>query len=350
MRALTLIFLMLLGSGAARAQSTLYGIPNFQTSQPANTLQDLILGATCTSMPASPLELSCNPAFLASEEKRQFRVDGVTNDRIGTMNKYRHLLEANDSVGLVDGLLQEKEPLMANASVRLWYQRDWWAIGVTPVRAGYVSFFRNSAYPEITGSAFADREVFAKAGMKLASDENLRVGLQLRYVDRSFFRKQFALLDAVNDQSLIRIDKQQVAYLEPGVSYALNEKGTSALSAMISQMAVYQGGASQPLRPVFDLGYSSAPDFFDGRLKTSTHVSVNPDIDDTFAMFRAGLVYDFDFVSVLASFASQELGAGVQGRIDSLVLGLGYRTQEIAKDSWQKERVSSWLFEIGLVF
>lgn len=344
-------FLSILFIGSfANAQSTLYGIPSFQTSQSANTLQDLVLGATCTSMPASPLELSCNPAFLASEEKRLFRVVGTTNDRIGTMNKYRHLLEDNDSVGLVDGLLQEKEPLMANAAVRLWYQRDWWAVGVTPVRAGYVSFFRNAAYPEITGSAFADREVFAKAGWKLASDENLRLGLQVRYNDRSYFRKQFALLDAVNDQSLIRIEKQQVAYLEPGVSYALNEKGTSALSAMISQVAIYQAGAAQPLRPVFDLGFSSAPDFFDGRLKTSTHVSVNPDIDDTFAMFRAGAVYDFDFVSVLVSFASQELGAGLQGQIDSLVLGLGYRTQEIAKDSWQKVRVSSWLFEIGLVF
>jgi hypothetical protein len=350
MTALLLMVVSFLGADKAQAQSALYGVPNYQLMRPTNTLQEMVLGSTCISMPSSPLELSCNPAFLAAEQKRIFRINAAGNDRVAKINKYRGLLDNDDTIGIVDGLLQEKEPLVANATLSAWYQRDWWALGVAPLRAGYASFYRNSAYPEISGSVFAEKEVFAKAGMKLESDPNIRLGLQARYLQRDFFRRKFALLDAVTDNSLVRIEKQQVLYLEPGMSYAFNEKGTNSISAMISNLAVYQSGSYQPVRPVFDIGFSSAPDFANGRLKTSTHFSNNPDIVDPFALFRAGAVYDFNDVSVSVSFGKLDMGVGVSGHIDSLVLGLGYRTEEISKDEWQKIQVASWLFEVGLTF
>jgi hypothetical protein len=345
-----LLLMSLISVTEARAQSALYGVPNYQLMRPSNTLTEMILGSTCISMPGSPLELSCNPAFLAAEEKRVFRLNVAGNDRLTKVNKYRGLLQNDDTIGIVDGLLQEKEPLLANATLSAWYQRNWWAVGVAPLRAGYASFYRNSAYPEISGSVFAEKEVFAKAGFKLPSDPNIRLGLQARYLHRDFFRRKFALLDAVTDNNLIRIEKQQVLYLEPGMSYAFNEKASNSISAMISNLAVYQSGSYQPVRPVFDIGFSSAPDFADGRLKTSTHFSNNPDIVDPFALFRAGAIYDFDDLSVSVSFAKLDMGIGVSGHIDSLVLGLGYRTEEIAKDQWQNIQVSSWLFELGLQF
>lgn len=353
MRTLSAFVILLVGlfmSSSAFAQSALYGVPNFQLMRPTNTLQEMILGSTCISMPSSPLELSCNPAFLAAEDKRQLRINVAGNDRVTKINKYRLLLENDDTIGIVDGLLQEKEPLVANATLSLWYQREWWAVGVAPLRAGYASFYRNSAYPEISGSVFAEREVFAKAGTSLASDPNVRIGLQARYLHRDFFRKKFALLDAVSDSSIIKIEKQRVLYLEPGMSYAFNEKATNSISAMVSNLAVYQSGNYQPVRPVFDLGFSSAPDFADGRLKTSTHFSNNPDIVDPFALFRAGAIYDFNDLSVAVSFAKMDMGIGISGHIDSVVLGLGYKTEEIAKDQWQTVQISSWLFEVGLVF
>ncbi len=354
MRALIASFILwtrLWVSSAFAASNTLYGVPNFHLMYPSNTLHEMVLGSTCLSLPGSPLELSCNPAFLATEEKRQVRANLALNDRVVEVNKYRLLLEEEDTFGLVNGLLKEKEPLIANAAISLWYQRDWWAIGVVPMRAGYASFFRNSAYPEIAGHVFAEREIFAKAGLSLASDPRVRLGLQARYNERDFFRKQFALLDAVTDNNLIRIEKQKALYLEPGLVYAFDDQARNTLSATVTNVAVYQSGSHQPVRPLFDLGFATAPNFADGKLKTSTHFTNNPEVNDPFQLFRAGVVYDFDQVaSISGSIAKTELGLGVNGRIQSLILGVAYKTTEVYMDEWQSARVSTWLAELGLIF
>ena len=329
----------------------LYGIPDFQTMHPGNTLQDMVLGSSCISMPSSPLELSCNPAMLAVETKRQVRFDVSANDKVGTVYNYSRYLGNNDTIGLVNGLLSEKEPLIANAATSAWYQRDNWAIGATPLRAGYASYYRNDAYPELAGSVYAEKEVFAKYGYQLPSDPALRLGVQTRYVERDYFNKSFDLLDAAIDNSVIAANHEKVLYVEPGVSYALNEKGSYLLSAMMSNLSVYRTGDVQSVRPVFDIGLMEAPEFAGGRLKTSTHFSNNPDVANPWELFSQGVIYDFEkYVSLSGSLGAKTAGIGIQGHIDSLVLGLGYKSEQVDLDQWQTVRISTWLFETGLKF
>ena len=334
----------------AQADTNLRGIPNFQLEHPSNSLPEFILGPTCLSLMAGPMDLDCNPAFLASEKKRQFRADLSFNDKVKQVNEYREKVESGDSAGIADSILGNRDPNIAQATTSLWYQRDWFAVGYIPLRAGLATLVQNQAYPDISADVYKESEVFAKAGYQFPDDKHVRIGLQARYVQRDYFYKEFAAFDAASDPSLLAIEHQKILFLEPGVSYLFDGDWASALSGSVTNLPIYAEG-STPFQPVVDIGFSTTPPFADGKFRTTTHITENPAIQDFFQMFRWGAIYDFEtHASVSMSIAKDEFGVGVNGHIESLVLGVGYKTQQISSSDWDSSQVSTYLFEAGLVF
>ena len=334
----------------AWADPNIRGIPDFQLEHPSNSLPEFILGPTCLSMVAGPMDLDCNPAFLATEKKRQFRADVSFNDKVKQVNDYREKVESGDSAGIADSILGNRDPNIAQASTALWYQRDWLAVGYVPIRAGLATLVQNQAYPDISADVYKESEFFAKAGYQLPDDPHVKVGLQARYVQRDYFYKEFAAFDAASDPSIIAVQQQKILFLEPGVSYVFDGDWASAISGTVTNLPIYAEG-STPFEPVFDVGFSTTPPFADGKFRTSTHITENPEIQDFFKIFRWGAIYDFDtHASVSMSIAKDEFGVGVNGHIESLVLGVGYKTQQISSSDWDSSQVSTYLFEAGLVF
>lgn len=345
------VLMLLVALESARGEDAVSGIPNFHLDYPAMSLQQYVLGPVCLSLPGSALELSCNPAFLANEEKQQFRLNIAGNDHLIQVNEYRERLNSKDSVGIVDKVLSQSEPVVARASTATWYQRDWWAVGYSPFRGGFASVVRNAAYPEVSAHIYKESELFAKAGMLTLHDQDLQVGLGLRYVDRQFFRKQFDLLDAIGDSSRLKVDSQRVLYAEPGLNYSFDSSWASALSMSLTNVAVVQDGYQSPFHPVFDIGFSTAPPFAGRKLRTSTHYNGNPEQQDLFSRFRWGAIYDFDDVAAVAlSLGKSSVAIGANGHIDSVVLGVGWKQEDISPDEWRSTRISTMLFEAGLVF
>lgn len=327
------------------------GLPNFSSENPRATINDFILGPVCLSLSGGPLDLSCNPAFLATETKRQFRMIGAANDHVAQLNEYRMKLRDDDASAIVNATLERREPRVARASSLIWYQRDWWAFGFSPFRGGLATSARNPAYPEMAAHVYSENEVFGKAGFIHKDDPNLNIGLQLRFLQRDFFRREFALLDAVGDRSLLKVEKQRILFFEPGVTYAFDNNWSSSISATLTQLPLIHDGDSFELKPVLDIGFSTSPPFFGRRLRTSTHYNGSPDQSDIFARFRWGAVYDFDKdASVSAMLGKSDFGVGASGRIDSVVLGLGWKSEEIKPDPWQNVRISTFILEAGLVF
>ena len=345
-----LALLLLLGplSGIALAASAL---PDFVYDHPSTTLNQFVLGPSCLSLPASELDLSCNPAHFAAESKRQFRVNLVGSDKLQRINDERIRLKNDDSIGVVNSLIGQREPLVAQAAVTLWYQREWWAVGVTPARAGLSAFSRNPAYPEFAAQMYKETEVFGKFGMLLASDNKFHLGTQIRYVDRDSFSRDFALLDAVYNPALLKIEKHRGLYVEPAISYAWDTEWTTAFSAALTNVPVFQDGASKPFMPVVDFGVSMAPPMGKGKWKTTTHYTSRPDKHDFFDNFRWGSIYDFTGIGAASLMLGKTTFAlGFSGHIDSLVLGLAYKTEELSPDQWQTVRISTVLGELGLQF
>lgn len=333
----------------SRAQ--LQGLPQFTSEYPRTTLNDFVIGPVCLSLAAGPLDLSCNPAFLATEDKRQFRIGVTANDHVSQLNSHRLRLMGNDGGAIVNATLDDREPMVARATTSIWYQREWWAVGVSPFRGGFASSSRNPAYPEVAAYVFSESEIFGKAGFIHNDDPNLHIGIQLRYVQRQFFRREFDLLDAFGNPSLLKIEKQRVLYAEPGVSYAFDSGWASSLSATLTQLPLAQDGDGLEFKPAIDIGFSTAPPFFGRKLRTSTHYSGGSGQADLLARFKWAAIYDFDEIaSVSALIGKNDIGIGGNGRIDSVILGLGWKSEELKPDRWETVRVSTFLFEAGLVF
>jgi hypothetical protein len=331
--------------------SIVNGVGDFRREMPAVNLLQSILGPVCYSLPSTHLDLACNPAFLAREEKTQLRASLTINDRVGDVNDYRTKLEAGDSIGIVNQVLAEHDPMIARATSAIWYQRDWWAIGVLPFRGGFATNVQNPAYPRVAADIYKQSEVFGKAGFLVAGEPKLEVGFQLRYDDTQFFRREFDVLDVIGDPGQLSIESQRALYLEPGINYAFDSAWDSAVSATLTQGAIYQSGAQDGFMPVFDLGFRTAPPFAGGHLVTSTHFNNNPALPDLFSRFLWGAVYDFEKrAAVAVSLGKTVAGVGVMGHYDSVELALGWKTEQVSPDQWQATRVSTLMLEAGLVF
>ena len=348
---LALLALALALAALPAQSSSLQGLPNLSAEYPRTSMHDFVLGPVCLSLVSGPLDLDCNPAFLSSQEKRQFRISIVANNHLKQVNDHRERLNSNDTVGIVNSVLNQGEPTVARASTAIWYQREWWALGVSPFRGGFASSSRNPAYPELAAHVYKETEVFGKVGLVHGEEKDLNVGFQLRYVQRQFFKREFDLLDAVGNPSMLKIENQRALYLEPGVSYTFDSSWSSAVSATLTQLPLAQDGDGVEFKPVVDFGFSTRPPFLARRLRTSTHYTGAHDVNDVLSRFRWGAIYDFnDVASISALLGKTEIGAGLNGHFDSVVLGLGWKTEEIAPDRWQTVRVSTVLFEAGLVF
>lgn len=339
---------------AAKADTRLSGVPNFQTDYPAASLHQYVLGPVCLSLRMGRLDLDCNPAFLAYERKNQFRLNLAFNENIKQVSDYRRKLEDGDSLGIINRVLQEPGPLVAQATTALWYQYERWAIGYMPFRGGFASRIRNPAYPEVTANVYKESEAFAKGGWAISDDRQFVVGLQMRYVERQFFRRQFDLLDLVGDPAQFPIEKQNALYLEPGVAYAFDFEWLTSVSATVTQIPVYQAGAVGPGQPVFDCGFTTSPPIGDQkRLRTSAHFSTNPAYADLFSRFRWGALLILDHnATVSFSVGRNNLGIGIDGHFDSLVLGFGWKAEDVMSGppGGANARVSSAIVEAGLVF
>ncbi len=348
---IVIIVLLVSSSQLVWAQSAVSGVPNLRLRYPSLGLSQYILGSSCLSLRSGPMDLDCNPAYLAGADKTIFRASVAANNQVSTVNDYREQLDKGDSIGMVNSLLNQSGPMQAEATSAIWYQHDWWAVGYVPFSGGFASYVQNPAYPTVSADVFKESSLFAKAGFVSAGDENLQFGVQARYVERQFFHQQFDLLDVIGSPGSLQIQGQKVFYLEPGVNYQFDGNWESEVSATLTRVAIYQTGAQDPFSPVIDIGLTTSPPFADGHFRTTTHYSNSPEITDVLSRFTQGAIFDFGKVaSVSASLGKSSVGLGVNGHYQSVELGVGWRSEDISPDQWNTVQVSTYIFEAGLVF
>ncbi len=340
----------LLCETSAFAEDAIIGVPSLMTEGPNLTLHQLVIGRACYSMAASVNDIDCNPAFLADSQKRVFRANLVANDQAKNFADAYRGLRGDDAVSIADSLLVDHQPRQAQAATSIWYQHDYWAVGIVPIRTGLSYLSRNEAYPQLSVYGTQETEVFYKVGLLSEDDKALKIGLQSRYVVRRYIYQKFYALDALADPDVIELHDQRVLYVEPGFSYEFSSAWKPTLSAMITNLPIYRSGDRLPSHPEFDLGLGTSyqgllPHF---RSTTHYHRAAGRELGQAFSWSGIYDIGSFGAASVTAGYGL--FGAGIDGRIAMVNLGIGYRRERIDVDAWNKKSVESTFVQLGFNF
>lgn len=349
------IFYIILNSlslGVAHAElSTKF--KNYMFEDHATTMESFILGRTCFSLRASSLGIDCNPAFLAGSDRRELNFSVVLDDKALEAFKYLNELRDNNSVGVVNRLLSDQRPFAVQQSATIYGQYDWFAVALTPVRLGVASAVVNSSYPTVSTHAMLQSEVSLRAGSFFEEDTNLSVGANLRLVRTHQVRNEFDLGDAISNPELISINETDHVYLDPAVSYRFNGSWDAELTAALTHLALFESDGANVLDegPRPEIGFASRPDIGERRLRTALHFTGRPDIERVGWRLRFGAIYDLseDF-TIHGTLAGEEYGLGFMARIDSVILGLGVRSEAFYLNGTEVDRLTRALFQAGLTF
>ncbi|MCB9025323.1 MAG: hypothetical protein H6625_03325 [Bdellovibrionaceae bacterium] len=316
------------------------------------TIEEKILGRTCYSMQSSYLAFSCNPAFLANENKQQFRLNIIADSSVKELSDYRYQIANDDLYGLINKIDENsKKPHLMMATSNLWFQSDWWGLSYTPIKSHVVTHIRNTTLPEITALMSTTSELMLRAGAISMYDSNLSLGANLRYVTSEFIRQQFRVIDVIADPNILEIKKNQTVYLEPGLSYKFDVATTPTLSATLTDLAIYKKGDSTENDIALELGLMTSFYIFDYNLRTSIHYSSRNDISNFTDRFRLGGIFEFSPQTSLSfDFAASELGLGVLSQWGYFTYGLGYNRQKLDYKGQSLAWNSELLAEIGLSF
>jgi hypothetical protein len=332
------------------AQASIQGVPTATSNAPSLTLHQRNLDRSCFSIRATSFDLDCNPAFLADSEKRLIRLNSIGDDNALSLDEYRESLDRDDVIGAADKFLNNKEPVQAHASAAAWYQNNWWAVGVVPVRASVSYLNRNPAYPEISAYAFQESEVFAKVGLLSTESQNIKFGIQTRYVQRDFIYQKFYALDAVLDPEVIEVKSNKALYIEPGFAFSWDSEYEPVFSWMITDLPVFQEGDKIQRQPKSDFGFSSSFGSLIPGLRTTTHYHRRAGTDISRHLSWSALYEVKDFAAVSVHSGRDIFGIAIDGRISVFVAGISYRNEKFEIDSWTSSRVRSTTAEIGLTF
>jgi hypothetical protein len=326
-------------------------LPNFNNEAPGTSIETNIWGRACYSMPSSALGLGCNPSLLAEQEKHLMRLNLNFDDHAKDVFDYAKDLQNEDELQIVRRAEGQRRPLVSRASSNIWYQREWWTLKWTPMRASAAIQSRNPAYPEISAHIMRESELQAQAGFFVADQKNILVGFQTRYVRSEYLRDRFDLYDALADTERVQIQKTKAVFFEPSVTYKFENSWNSQISAMISNVEAYRGGDALNTQNILDIGFSTTPEFWSKRITNTLHYSTRTEVDRVFDRLIMATNVEFsEKFSAHVGVGALSQGVGITGRLDSVALGLGYKSEDVAPESWKTNRLSQILFELGLAF
>lgn len=313
--------------------------------------QTFVLGRSCYSMRLGPMSTQCNPAFLADNEGRQFKIFLNMDNRALDLWDWSQDLRNRDEAGLIRRILENSDPFVTQQSIRMVAQMEWMRLTYTPYRLATASLVSNPAYPTVSTHSSLQSELSTSAGFYAAEDENFRMGLNLRWVRNRELRNQFSVFDALADEQEYQIRKTDTLYAEPAFSYQWVKSWKAEASVVLTHLAVYQSDADQKDKPRPEIGLTSQPDFLGGKLTTTLHYSNRPDVTELSHRIRFGGIFAFTpTFSGQASLAGEEVAIGIMGQIQSAVLGLALKSEPFYFEGQRLSTITSTFATLGFSF
>ncbi len=346
------LFVLIIFAGqSSRAASLLQSLPNFNSEPLMSSGESIALGRGCLMLPSSDLSLPCNAAFLADSDVRQFQVHVFGDQGIQHVGKLYDLVRREDHVGFVEEIINDGRPTLGRAWANLWYQGEFWAVNVTPLKTDNAIKKINSAYPEVAAHVREQFEAAIGTGLHFAEDPRLRVGAWARYQNSKYYRGEFAVLDAVADPEMLEFDQSHAVLLEPSVIYELEPEWHTQFVAVLTGATLYYSGerAGRP-ETRGDLGLNFQPPVTD--LKMTFGVQMGVLGDEIWARrIRLSSLVETDWFNFAMGLGLGEIGLHVSTAIDSLVVGVGFQMVDFeSEEQWGQRAAHNVTFDLGLRF
>lgn len=236
------VFLLAVSSCGAFADGLLSDLPKFDADPILTTGESVALGRGCLVLPSSDLSLPCTAAFLADSDTKQFQIHMFGDQGIQHVGKLYDLVRRDDHVGFVEEIINDSRPTLGRAWANVWYQGEYWAVSVTPLKTDNAIKKVNSAYPEVAAHVREQFEIALGAGLHFVDDPRLRVGMWTRYQSSKYYRGEFAVLDAVADPHILKFDHSHALLLEPSIIYELEPEWHTQFVAALTNGTIYYSG------------------------------------------------------------------------------------------------------------
>ncbi len=315
------VLILLLFAAKASALSVPRALSSGRSGMAVNTL-----GGSCYTLDAGVDVLPCNPAYLAKERERAFKIQLYGGNNISYLNEATEVAQGKASEKTVQKLFSERKSSELEATASLGYVTETFGFSYEPYRVSYYSQFQNSALPEIT--AFATLEDSAKFQFASYVANDLYLGLQVRYLHRQVVASRFFLTDilAENRNDYLQPHQQKFVFFEPGVLYSLEDHSwRPEVSLALTNWGLRDGSASfsDPV-PEYHLGFGVAPDFGWGRWGWALDTAWHREVEDALEMFTLGSYFEMGILKLYGSLNKNAAGGGFTVLFDHFNLGLSY--------------------------
>ncbi len=366
MRFLILILFLVFAVNAFSAPLLRTGaLPMFANGE-RSLISQATLGPLCSSIRAIKNEPACNPALLGEDplEEQPFSNTLIPGNAFGVnlffghdvdvLYKNRDLISGEDKAALAQSLMSETEAIRFEASTLLWWRGERASLSYQPMRVTYFSDVRNPTFPDLAVHALQEQSVQGQVGGFV--NENLRLGVQLRYVDRKFVHEQFNFFDALPQlDQYLQVKKQSAFFVEPGLAYEFNhteelKDWRPLLTLNLSQTGwLSQSYDEAPVTPILDSGFSVSAPVAVGELELGFNYRFTTTVSLE-RKFRFGGLYRLGFFQVQAGWDTDEWSLGAQASFQGLGIGMLYRQVELKDFADESELEESTLMEIRYTF
>jgi hypothetical protein len=290
------------------------------------------LGETCYSRDIMPDGSVCNPAFSDSVH------EGFLMGRLYLGNGYTALSSANSllfqpvSSDFLKGLFQNNTTTL-EGEASLVFATKYFSASFTPYRVQYFSEVQNPNYPVIAVQAAVERELEFQGGTALGGIspvlKDFSVGAKLRLINRTFVSGEFSLaqVGADDPQSLLPVQKQLAAYLDPTIGW----RPTVGRWKLWTSLGLVNLGTSNNPTPLYQApvdiagGVGVEPPLKYGRLRLGLDmVNLINNGGDAASMFKLGGSYKLGIMEAMGGWNENAITGGFLFGFQVVQVGVVY--------------------------
>lgn len=285
------------------------------------------LGPSCFTLNISSDNLPCNPAYMAKERERAFRANIFIGNNVSYIHEVSDIVSGQADSQTIETLFKDRPSSEFEAGLEAAYLAETFGISYTPYRVSYYSLFQNQALPEIT--LFASVEDTARVQIASYLNDDVYLGLQIRYLHRKLIASRFFLTDvlAENRNQYLEPKEQTFIFIEPGFLYS-NEKNDwqPEVSVNILNLGFKSGDDSPAAEPIpeYHLGGALSQEVGYGRWGWVLDVGWNREFEKISEVLTLGSYFEIGILQLFASFAERANGAGFSVQFDSFNVALSY--------------------------
>ena len=310
------------------------------------------LGSTCAVFPIASDALFCSPIWIATEknDKPGFKGNFFFGNDISNTGETMRLASGNASAADVKSIFSTHQNSYLSSNLELGYTASTWAFSYIPARVIYYSQFNNEALPEL--HLFASVEKEARAQMASYVQNDVFLGLQLRYINRKFISGQFFLTDvlAENGNSLLESKNQDNVFLEPSIAYIPDGNDwTPSVVASVENLGWISKNYNEfPSSPKLNLG-SSIVLFQQGKQKLAAGINAGYDRDsrDIISPLGIGSIYQYGALRLSGSLHEYRSSAGFIVVYKNVETGLVYVNQTVDSNGFKNLKVQNVYMTLG---